>query len=162
MKWKKLLHKQNAQHYAWPASSEGWDTAETIAEQLECSPERVREHLAPSIRAGEVEVKTFTIWDVETERKIQKVGFRSARKSQAPAPKSQAAAAKSQGNFKNRQKSVDSASKRHERWPFRDGALIRRMDSPRIGVVKSGRIHWEDGKISLPSKSQQTKLRLAK
>ena len=147
MKWKKLLHKQNAQHYAWPPSSEGWDTAETIAEQLECSPERVREHLAPSIRSGEVEVKTFTIWDVETERKIQKVGFRSARKSQAPAPKSQAPAAKSQG--------------RPDRWSFTDGAKIRRMDSPRIGVVKSGRIHWEDGKISLPSKSQQTKLRLA-
>jgi hypothetical protein len=36
------------------------------------------------------------------------------------------------------------------------------MDSPRIGVVKSGSIEWEDGRIAIPSRSQQTKLRLAK
>ena len=145
MKWKKLLHKQNARHFAWPA---GWDTAETIAEQLECSPERVREHLAPSIRAGEVEVKQFTIWDGETGRKIAKTGFRMAGlKSQAPTTKSQAPALKSQG--------------RSDRWPFKEGAIIRRMDSQRIGVVKGGRIEWEDGIIAIPSKSQQQKLRLA-
>ena len=142
MKWKKLLHKQNARHYAWPP---GWDTAESIAEQLECAPERVREHLAPSIRAGEVEVKQFTIWDGETGRKVIKTGFRIG-----------------QDKSDNRQKSVDSASKRPDRWPFREGAVIRRMDSPRIGVVKAGKIEWEDGKIAIPSKSQQTKLRLAK
>jgi hypothetical protein len=77
MNWKKHLHKQNAKAFSWPA---GWDTAEIIAEQLECSPERVREHLAPSIRNGEVEVKTFTIWDNDTERKISKTGFRMAGK----------------------------------------------------------------------------------
>ena len=160
MKWKKLLHKQNARHYAWPP---GWDTAESIAEQLECSPERVREHLAPSIRAGEVEAKQFTIWDGETGRKVIKTGFRiGGLKSQADGAKSQAPDPKSQAKADNRQKSVDSASKRPDRWPFRDGAVIRRMDSPRIGVVKSGKIDWEDGRVAIPSKSQQTKLRLAK
>jgi hypothetical protein len=147
MKWKKLLHKQNARHYAWPP---GWDTAESIAEQLECAPERVREHLAPSIRAGEVEVKQFTIWDGETGRKVTKTGFRiGGLKSQADGAKSQAPDPKSQ------------ATKR-DRWPFFEGAKIRRMDSPRIGVVKGGRINWEDGRVAIPSKSQQTKLRLAK
>lgn len=153
MKWKKLLHKQNARHFAWPP---GWDTAESIAEQLECAPERVREHLAPSIRAGEVEVKQFTIWDGETGRKVIKTGFRIG------GLKSQADGSKSQAKSDNRQKSVDSSSKRPDRWPFREGAAIRRMDSPRIGVVKAGRIEWEDGRVSIPSKSQQTKLRLAK
>lgn len=82
MNWKKHYHKQNARHYAWP---DGWDPAEVIAEQLECSPERVREHLAPSIRAGDVEVKSFTIWD--GERKVLKTGFRIAS-AQEPKKKS--------------------------------------------------------------------------
>lgn len=147
MKWKKLVHKANARHYAWPA---GWDPAEVIAEQLECSTERVREHLAQSIRAGEVEVKQFTIWDNETERKVVKTGYRIAgAKSQTPALKSQ-----------DRQKSVDSAVSSPDRWPFREGAIIKRLDSPRIGVVKSGRIHWEDGKVNVPSRSTAHKLRL--
>lgn len=80
MKWKKHLNKMNARHFAWPA---GWDPAETIADELECSPERVREHLAPSIRSGEVEVKTFTIWDPQTERKVSKTGFRIASRAKA-------------------------------------------------------------------------------
>lgn len=155
MKWKKLVHKANARHYAWPA---GWDPAEVIAEQLECSPERVREHLAPSIRAGEVEVKQFTIWDSETERKVVKTGYRIAgAKSQSPTLKSQGEVIKSQ----DRQKSVDSAVSSPDRWPFREGAIIKRMDSTRIGVVKSGRIHWEDGKVNAPSRSTAQKLRLA-
>jgi len=141
MKWKKLLHKQNARHFAWPP---GWDTAEAIAEQLECSPERVREHLAPSIRAGEVEAKQFTIWDAETGRKVIKTGFRIG-------------GAKTESRVESR----ESSAKR-DRWPFFEGAKIRRMDSPRIGVVNGGKIEWEDGRIAIPSKSQQSKLRLAK
>jgi hypothetical protein len=147
MKWKKLVHKQNSRHFAWP---NGWDTAEQIAEQLECSPERVREHLSPSIRAGEVEVKQFTIWDGETERKVVKTGYRIS------GPKSQGEAAKSQ----DRQKSVNYVQK-PDRWPFWEGATIKRLDSARIGVVKSGRIHWEDGKVNVPSRSTAHKLRLA-
>ena len=151
MKWKKLIHKQNSRHYAWPAS---WDPAEVIAEQLECSPERVREHLSPSIRAGEVEVKQFTVWDSETERKIVKTGYRIAgAKSQAPVTKSQ-----------NRQKSGDSGVSSLERWPFSEGAKILRPDNPRrIGIVKNGQIYWNDGKVTVPgSSSQRQKLRLAK
>jgi len=142
MNWKKLVHKQNAKHYAWP---EGWDPAEVIAEQLECSPERVREHLAPSIRAGEVEVKQFTIWDGETGRKVVKTGFRIAGvKSQA------------------RHKSVDYIQK-PDRWQFFEGATIKRIDSPRIGIVaKDGKISWEDGKVNIPSRSTAKKLRLAR
>jgi hypothetical protein len=81
MKWKKLVNKQNQKHFAWP---EGWDTAEQIAEQLECSPERVREHLSPSIKAGEVECKQHTIWDAETGRKITKAGFRVVGSTPTP------------------------------------------------------------------------------
>lgn len=149
MKWKKLLHKQNARHFAWP---EGWDPAEVIAEQLECSPERVREHLAPSIRSGEVEAKQFTIWDSETGRKVIKTGFRIAGKSQAQAAKSQAAS------------TLDSRplTQRKDRWPFSEGVKIKRLDSDTIGIVNGRSIHWQDGRVTTPvSLSSKKKLRLA-
>ena len=154
MKWKKQLHKQNARHFAWPA---GWDPSEAIAEQLECSPERVREHLAPSIRSGEVEAKQFTIWDAETGRKIIKTGFRiGGAKSQSHEPKSQ-------DKSDNRRKSVDSASNNPDRWPFSEGARIRRTDSPAVGIVKSGSIHWHDGRVTKPTSLHTIKkLRLLK
>jgi hypothetical protein len=143
MKWKKLVHRQNSRVYSWPP---GWDTAESIAEQLACSAERVREHLAPSIKAGEVEMKSFMVWDRDTGRKVSKTGFRIVEKSQ------------------DRQKSVEPSSKRPNRWPFYEGAKIVRPDSPkRIGVIKGGRIHWSDGKVTVPnSPSQRSKLRLSK
>jgi hypothetical protein len=72
MNWRKLVNNTNASTFKWPA---GWDTRETVAEQLECSPDRVREVLAPAIRAGAVEVKDFKIW--EDGRFVRKTGFRS-------------------------------------------------------------------------------------
>ena len=80
MNWKNLVNKTNATTYKWP---EGWDTREEVADQLECSPDRVREVLAPAIRAGAVEVKDFKIW--EDGRFVRKTGFRSAEAAK-PAP----------------------------------------------------------------------------
>lgn len=152
-KWKKLLHKQNTRHFAWP---EGWDPAEHIAEQLECAPERVREHLSPSIRSGEVEVKSFTIWDSETGRKVVKTGFRIAGKSQGTAAKSQAPAQKSQG-------SSAKSQGRPDRWPFSEGARVTSLGRTAVGTVRNGRIHWESGIVTTPtSNSTKKKLRLAK
>ena len=72
MKWKTLINKTNASTFRWP---EGWDTREKVAEQLECSPDRVREVLASAIRTGAVEVKDFKIW--EDGRFVRKTGFRA-------------------------------------------------------------------------------------
>lgn len=72
MNWKKLVNNTNASTYAWP---EGWDTREQVAEQLECSPDRVREVLAPALRAGAVETKDFKVW--EDGRFVRKSGFRA-------------------------------------------------------------------------------------
>jgi hypothetical protein len=152
MNWKKHVHKQNAKHFAWPA---GWDTSEVIAEQLECSPERVREHLAPSIRSGEIEVKSFTIWDSETERKIVKVGFRISTGKRSHSISEESTDSK---------KESPSSSAMRERWPFYEGAKIMRPDNPsRTGIVKGKMIHWCDGKVATAnSASQRLKLRLAK
>ena len=60
--WNKIVEAHNKEHYKWPS---GWDTRETIAEQLECSPERVAEQLSSSIKGGQVEKKAITYWNDE-------------------------------------------------------------------------------------------------
>jgi hypothetical protein len=69
MNWKTLVEKQNAETYTLP---DGWDSRDAIAEQLECSPERVRLELAPAIKAGTVEMNVFPVWDKVTKR-VQRV-----------------------------------------------------------------------------------------
>jgi hypothetical protein len=71
MNWKIEVNRINKAAFSWP---KGWSTREEIAEQLECSPDRVREILAPGIKTGDIEVKDFQVW--EDGRKIRKTGYR--------------------------------------------------------------------------------------
>jgi len=80
MNWKNEVHKMNAAAYGWP---KGWSSREEIAEQLECSPERVREVLAPGIKAGSIETKEFKIWD--GGRLVRRPGYRKVEKTAAAA-----------------------------------------------------------------------------
>lgn len=147
MKWKTQLHKQNIKHYAWP---KGWDTAEQVADQLECGVDRVKDHLAPSIKNGEVECKQHTVWCEETGRKVIKTGFRlvSSKTISEKAEKTVSGV-------------IFNKLDRNDRWPFYEGAKIHRPDSPRVGTVKKGVIHWSDGTQSMPkSLSSVQKLRL--
>lgn len=71
MNWKSEVNKMNTAAYSWP---KGWSSREDIAEQLECSPERVREVLNPGIKAGTIECKDFKIW--EDGRFVRRTGYR--------------------------------------------------------------------------------------
>lgn len=71
MNWKNEVNRINKAAYSWP---KGWSTREEIAEQLECSVDRVREILAPGIKSGDIEVKDFHVW--EDGRKMRKTGYR--------------------------------------------------------------------------------------
>lgn len=71
--WKQLVATNNAKTFVLP---EGWDSRETVATQLECSAERVRILLAPAIKAGEVEVKMFPVWDKNLRRVVQTTAYR--------------------------------------------------------------------------------------
>jgi hypothetical protein len=85
MNWKAEVHRMNAAAYGWP---KGWSSREEIAEQLECSPERVREVLNPGIKAGAIEVKDFKIW--EDGRFVRRTGYRKvgvAAPEAKPAPR---------------------------------------------------------------------------
>jgi hypothetical protein len=73
MNWKTTINKLNKQQYSFPA---GWDTREEIAEQLDCSVERVAELLAPGLRSGQIERGSFPVWDERTGRKVMVTGYR--------------------------------------------------------------------------------------
>lgn len=84
--WKKVIHKRNAADHKWP---EGWSTREEVAEEMECSPDRVHTLLLPAIKAGDVEVQDFPVWDDLVKRVVRVRGYRErpARPEKAaPAP----------------------------------------------------------------------------
>lgn len=47
---------------------DGWDTRETIANQLACSEDNVRKLMQPAIKSGAVEFKTFSLWDANLKK----------------------------------------------------------------------------------------------
>jgi len=71
--WKAVMARQNKKAFRWP---DGWDTREEVAEQLECSTDRVSQHLAPCIRAGEIEVQSFPVWDDMLKKVVRITGYR--------------------------------------------------------------------------------------
>jgi len=80
--WKNILEKQNAAAYAWPR---GWTSRDDVAEQLECSPDRVASLLAPGIRDGTVERQDFTVWDARLKRLVRITGYRETGRGETPA-----------------------------------------------------------------------------
>ncbi len=79
MNWKNTVSKINTKHYSFPA---GWDTRETIAEQLECSTDRVDTLLGPGLKSGEIEKQQFPVWDERLNRKTLVFGYRAVKKPQ--------------------------------------------------------------------------------
>jgi len=73
MNWKNFVAQQNAKVFTLPP---GWDSRESIAEQLECSPEKVREHLQPGITARTIESRGFPVWDGQLSRKTMVTAYR--------------------------------------------------------------------------------------
>ena len=77
MNWKTLVESTQAKAYALP---EGWDTRETIAEQLGCSSDNVRKLLSPAIKSGAVEFKQLPVWDKVTKKVRSVAAYRRASK----------------------------------------------------------------------------------
>lgn len=73
MNWNALVEAQNRKTYVLPP---GWDSRDAIAEQLECSPDRVRVLLGPALRAKTVETSVFPVWDEVTKKVIRITAYR--------------------------------------------------------------------------------------
>lgn len=72
MKWKKLADEINAKTYVLP---EGWDSREVVAEQLECSPDKVDDQLRPALKSGLVIKQTYPVFDKALGRKVNVVAY---------------------------------------------------------------------------------------
>lgn len=83
MNWKSLVEKQNSETYRLPP---GWTSRDEVAEQLDCSPERVAEVLRPGIKAGTVERKVWPVWDSLNKRVSQVTAFRQVAQKQPAKP----------------------------------------------------------------------------
>jgi hypothetical protein len=83
MNWKNLVEKQNSETYRLPP---GWTSRDDVAEQLDCSPERVAEVLRPGIKAGTVERKVWPVWDALNKRVQQVTAFRQVTPKLATNP----------------------------------------------------------------------------
>jgi len=75
--WKSLVEKQNASTFVLPS---GWDSRTDIALQLDCSEEKVDDHLRPGLKSGKVIKQTFRVWDEQIKRVIVTVAYRDASK----------------------------------------------------------------------------------
>jgi hypothetical protein len=73
MNWKSYVEKQNAKTYVLP---EGWSSKEEVAEQLECSPDSVRDRLKPGIASGEIEAQQFKVWSEERKQIMMVMAYR--------------------------------------------------------------------------------------
>lgn len=74
--WPSFVNNDSAKRFVLP---EGWDSRDTVAKSLECSPDRVRTILAPAIREGSVLTKQFKVWDRANKRPIQVTAYKKVR-----------------------------------------------------------------------------------
>lgn len=82
MNWKTYVEKKNAKTYVLP---EGWDSRDKIAEQLECSPDKVDDHLRPALKSGEIIKQQFKVWDDGQKRLLFVVAYRESEQIEASA-----------------------------------------------------------------------------
>lgn len=80
MNWKTYVEKKNAKTYVLPP---GWDSRETVAAQLDCSTDKVDDHLRPALKSGEVIKQQFKVWDESQKRLVFVVAYREATKDKA-------------------------------------------------------------------------------
>lgn len=134
--WKALVVKHKAKSVK--PIPEGWLTRAQVAEKLGCSESRVNENLRSAIKAKDVLMDKFAVWDA-LEGKVVSIPCYSiaARKTSDAAP----------------------AKSKPGRWPFPVGTKVRRYDSAQTGVVISGgRVEWASGAISTPKGSTTRKI----
>ncbi len=77
MNWKSYVEKKNAKTFVLP---EGWDSREDVATQLDCSTDKVDDHLRPALKSGEVIKQQFKVWNDEQKRLVFITAYREASK----------------------------------------------------------------------------------
>jgi hypothetical protein len=132
--WKALVVKHKAKSVK--PIPEGWLTRAQVAEKIGCAESRVNENLRSALKAKDVLIQKFPIWDA-IEGKIVSIPCYSLRKA----------------------KESESTRPKKENGLFPEGTKVRRKDGSRVGVVVSGgNVKWSDGRVTTPSGSTLRKL----
>jgi len=84
MNWRNFIEESHAKTYKLPA---GWDSTDSIAEQMECNRDSVRRLLGPAIKAGSVESGVFPVFDTVTKKMIRVTAYRKTQPKPAVAVK---------------------------------------------------------------------------
>lgn len=75
--WKSLAEKENAKTYVLPS---GWDSRDTVAAQLDCSPEKVDDYLRPALKSGKVIKQQHRVWDNVQKRCVMVIAYHDSSK----------------------------------------------------------------------------------
>jgi len=70
--WTLLAEKENAKAYVLPS---GWDSRDTVAVQLDCTPEKVDDVLRPALKSGKVVKQQHRIWDKQLKRVVLVIAY---------------------------------------------------------------------------------------
>jgi hypothetical protein len=132
--WKALVVKHKAKSVK--PIPEGWLTRAQVADKIGCAESRVNENLRAAIKAKDVLVEKFPVWDA-IEGKIISIQCYSLPGKKASAP----------------------PALKKLNWPFPEKTRVRRRDGAGTGVViAGGRVKWDSGAITEPKGSSILKL----
>jgi hypothetical protein len=68
MDWKLFVEKQNAETYVLPKD---WTPQDEVAIDLDCSQEKVDDHLRPALKSGRVLKQQYQVWDAKLKRVVR-------------------------------------------------------------------------------------------
>lgn len=78
--WKSVVEKINSETFVLP---DGWDSRDSIAEELDCSPEKVDDHLRPGLKSGRFVKQQHKVWDKNLKRNIMVIAYHDTAQDEA-------------------------------------------------------------------------------
>lgn len=125
--WKAVVVKHKAKSVK--PIPEGWLTRAQVADKIGCAESRVNENLRSAIKAKDVLVDKFPVWDA-IEGKVVSIQCYSL------SPK--------------KDKAAVPPKKSGSKWPYPEGTRVRRKDGGSGVMLAGGRVQWDSGAITFP------------
>jgi hypothetical protein len=144
--WQKVKNKINKKKYGAP---DGWDSRDTVAEQLKCDPSRVSKILSFGIESGDILCRQFYVWDDIRGTAIIKTFYKENIKDS----ECQDEDAKILCGFRTT-KAKETFNDSHKRPVKRVFSRHRKIEGT---LYQDKSVTWDNGKISFPSESSWKK-----
>lgn len=124
--WKALVVKHKAKSVK--PIPDGWLTRAQVAEKIGCAESRVNENLRSAIKAKDVLMDKFPIWDAIEGKvaSIQCYCISGKKASEAP------------------------TKSKCKKWPFPEGTRVRRKNGGSGVMLSAGRVQWDSGLVTQP------------